>query len=134
MAHETDALGTLCQLTTHAGLQPNAAEMFNNIVLRWGLITCCMLGCWLDATRGWGLGDATCGIQQSQPATTIVPSNPPSSCPLPLCSLCSTMSAAFAAFNFSPAALPLPQLELVARILANLFRWVVLTPQSGTLP
>lgn len=35
---------------------------------------------------------------------------------------CSTMSAAFAAFNLSPAALPLPQLELVARILANLFR------------
>ncbi|PRW56624.1 Nucleoporin NUP188 like isoform B [Chlorella sorokiniana] len=67
VAHETDALGTLCQLTTHAGLQPNAAEMFNNIVI-------------------------------------------------------SAMSAAFAAFNFSPAALPLPQLELVARILANLFR------------
>lgn len=44
VAHETDALGTLCQLTTHAGLQPNAAEMFNNIVLRWGLITCCMVG------------------------------------------------------------------------------------------
>lgn len=33
-AHETDALGTLCALTTHAGMQPNAAEMVNNIVLR----------------------------------------------------------------------------------------------------
>lgn len=33
-AHETDALGTLCALTTHAGMQPNAAEMANNIVLR----------------------------------------------------------------------------------------------------
>lgn len=44
------------------------------------------------------------------------------------------MSAAFAAFNFSPAALPLPQLELVARILANLFRWVVLTPQCAPCP
>ncbi len=33
-AHETDALGTLCALTTHAGMQPNAAEMMNNIVLR----------------------------------------------------------------------------------------------------
>lgn len=32
------------------------------------------------------------------------------------------MSAAFAAFNFSAAALPLPQLEQVAAILANLFR------------
>ncbi|KAL4443613.1 hypothetical protein ABPG75_011350 [Micractinium tetrahymenae] len=66
-AHETDALGTLCALTTHAGMQPNAAEMVNNIVL-------------------------------------------------------STMSAAFCAFNFSPAALPLPQLEAVVRVMANLFR------------
>ncbi|KAI3428139.1 hypothetical protein D9Q98_006522 [Chlorella vulgaris] len=32
-AHKTDALRTLRDLTTHAGLQPNAAEMFNNIVL-----------------------------------------------------------------------------------------------------
>lgn len=36
-AHETDALRTLYQLTSHAGLTPNAAEMFNNIVLRCGV-------------------------------------------------------------------------------------------------
>lgn len=33
-AHETDALGTLCQLTTHVSLNTNVAEIFNNIVLR----------------------------------------------------------------------------------------------------
>lgn len=41
-AHKTDALRTLRDLTTHAGLQPNAAEMFNNIVLRQakGMLAC----------------------------------------------------------------------------------------------
>ncbi|PSC72509.1 exostosin-like glycosyltransferase isoform B [Micractinium conductrix] len=66
-AHEADALGTMCRLTGSAGLQPNAVEMFNNIVL-------------------------------------------------------STMSAAFCAFDFSPAALSLPQLDAVVAVLSNLFR------------
>ena len=33
-AQEMGALGTLCQLTSHVGLQPYTAEMYNNIVLR----------------------------------------------------------------------------------------------------
>lgn len=50
--------------------------------------------------------------------------HPSRSSPLPLLPLapCSTMSAAFCAFSFSPAALPLPQLEAVVRVMANLFR------------
>lgn len=34
-AHEAGALGTLCQLTSHAGMAPNAAEMASNILIRW---------------------------------------------------------------------------------------------------
>lgn len=34
-AHEADALGTLHALTVHTGLAPTAAEMFDNVVLRW---------------------------------------------------------------------------------------------------
>lgn len=107
-AHETDALGTLCQLTRHAGLQPNAAEMFNNIVLRWAL----------GQRRHKGDRCSPHGRLCSQ-GPFVSPATP---APPPPGSLCSAMSAAFCAFNFSPAALPLPQLELVARVLANLFR------------
>ena len=43
----------------------------------------------------------------------------------PNASLCSTLSAAVCAFNISPLTptMPLPQVELVAAIMANLFRW-----------
>lgn len=34
-AHETGALSTLCTLSSHAGMAPNAAEMASNILLRW---------------------------------------------------------------------------------------------------
>ena len=122
-AHETDALGTLCRLTAHAGLQPNAAEMFNNIVLRW-------VGEGGGAAWGGAAWPASGMPASAFPRLPVflrrqLNSICASSLPLILClpPACSTMSAAFCAFNFSAAALPLPQLELVAGILGNLFRW-----------
>lgn len=70
-AHEAGALGTLCQLTSHAGMAPNAAEMASNILIRWvggwvggldwqpaAVVTWCPASCELLAGAacqdGWG--------------------------------------------------------------------------------
>jgi nuclear pore complex protein Nup188 len=112
-AHELDALRTLRDLTAHAG-PPIVAEMYNNIVLRRvaGWVAPLLLRGPIRVQRG---GRSRRPWQRPPRLTS-----PPILCPSSPC--CSTMSAAFAAFDFSPASLPLPQTQLVVATLSNLFR------------
>lgn len=110
-----DVLGTLCALTSHANLAPNAAEMFNNIVLRWRFLPPPARLPLLLLPLSRQLQGVGAGVTQLLQQQLLMPC-PSMQLHCPVFARRSTMSAAFCAFNLSPLALPLQQTDVVVQV------------------
>ena len=89
-AQETGALSTLCQLTSHVGLQPYTAEMYNNIVLRClAGPPACLHACWgqprLHSTSLCLMGTASSPLDSWLPAVDSLDSMLPGKDSLSIC-------------------------------------------------